>query len=58
MASGRVGIWRGKSKSARPPQSILVLITDLYEGGNAEEMGRRMATLVGAEVNAICVLGQ
>jgi hypothetical protein len=55
-ASGRVGAWRVKSKCARPQQSILVLITDLYEGGNAEEMVRRMATLAGAGVNAICLL--
>jgi Mg-chelatase subunit ChlD len=40
----------------KPQQTILVLITDLYEGGNAEEMVRRMATLVSAGVNAICLL--
>jgi hypothetical protein len=32
------------------------LITDLYEGGNAEEMVRRMAGMVASGVNAICLL--
>ena len=31
-----------------PWQTILVLISDLYEGGNAEEMLRRAAALTGS----------
>lgn len=41
---------------ARPAQTILVLITDLYEGGNAPEMLRRAAALHGAGVTVICLL--
>lgn len=40
----------------RPAQTILVLLTDLIEGGNAEEMVRRVATLVAAGVKVICLL--
>jgi hypothetical protein len=40
----------------RPAQTILVLITDLYEGGNAEEMVKRVANLVSAGANVICLL--
>ncbi|HEU5327515.1 MAG: VWA domain-containing protein [Thermomicrobiales bacterium] len=40
----------------RPAQTILVLITDLYEGGNAEEMLKRAAALVTAGVQVICLL--
>ena len=40
----------------RPSQTILVLITDLYEGGNAQEMLGRAQALVAAGVNAICLL--
>ena len=40
----------------RPRQTILVLITDLYEGGNRDEMLRRAATLVGSGVKMICLL--
>ncbi len=40
----------------RPRQTILVLITDLYEGGNRDEMLRRAATLVGSGVKLICLL--
>jgi Mg-chelatase subunit ChlD len=40
----------------RPAQTILVLITDLYEGGNAQEMVKRAATLVQAGVNVVCLL--
>ena len=40
----------------RPAQTVLVLITDLYEGGNAEEMRRRAATLVASGVQLICLL--
>ena len=41
---------------ARPARTVLVLITDLYEGGNAEEMLKRAATLVGSGVQLICLL--
>jgi hypothetical protein len=40
----------------RPAQTILVLITDLYEGGNRAEMIRRAAALVGSGVQVICLL--
>ncbi|HYH08140.1 MAG TPA: VWA domain-containing protein [Thermoanaerobaculia bacterium] len=40
----------------RPAQTILVLISDLYEGGDAKEMLRRAATLVASGVNAIALL--
>jgi Mg-chelatase subunit ChlD len=41
---------------ARPNQTILVLITDLYEGGNAPEMLRRAAELKASGVQVICLL--
>ncbi len=40
----------------RPTQTILVLITDLYEGGNRQEMMRRAAALAGSGVQVICLL--
>jgi hypothetical protein len=40
----------------RPLHTILVLITDLYEGGNAEEMVKRAARLVQSGVNVVCLL--
>ena len=40
----------------RPTQTILVLITDLYEGGNKEEMLRRAAELVSSGVQVVCLL--
>jgi Mg-chelatase subunit ChlD len=40
----------------RPAQTILVLITDLYEGGNQREMLRRAAELVGSGVQLVCLL--
>jgi Mg-chelatase subunit ChlD len=40
----------------RPTQTILVLVTDLFEGGNAEEMVQRAAALVGSGVNVVCLL--
>lgn len=40
----------------RPHDTSLVLISDLYEGGNAEGMLRRAAGLVAAGVNVICLL--
>ncbi|TMD44633.1 MAG: VWA domain-containing protein [Chloroflexi bacterium] len=41
---------------SRPAQTILVLITDLYEGGNAKEMLRRAAELKAGGVQVICLL--
>jgi Mg-chelatase subunit ChlD len=40
----------------RPTQTILVLITDLYEGGDADEMLKRGAALVQSGVNVVCLL--
>jgi Mg-chelatase subunit ChlD len=40
----------------RPAQTILVLITDLYEGGNAQRMIQRAASLVRGGVVVICLL--
>lgn len=41
---------------SRPSSTILVLITDLYEGGNREQMLRRAAELVASGVQVICLL--
>ncbi|MCU0390183.1 MAG: VWA domain-containing protein [Thermoflexibacter sp.] len=40
----------------RPNDTILVLITDLYEGGNQEEMRKRMLSLVNSGVQLVCLL--
>jgi len=40
----------------RPTDTILVLITDLYEGGNEQEMIKRAATLKAAGVNIVVLL--
>jgi hypothetical protein len=40
----------------RPAQTILVLITDLFEGGNAQETVKRAAALVQSGVNVVCLL--
>ncbi len=40
----------------RPAQTILVLITDLYEGGNQQQMLRRAAELVSSGVQVVCLL--
>jgi Mg-chelatase subunit ChlD len=40
----------------RPTETILVLISDLYEGGNRDEMVRRAAALAGAGVQMIALL--
>lgn len=39
--------------SSRPSQTILVLITDLYEGGDSKEMLRRAAELKQSGVNVV-----
>ena len=41
---------------SRPDQTILVLITDLFEGGNTQEMLRRAAELKAGGVQMICLL--
>jgi Mg-chelatase subunit ChlD len=40
----------------RPQETILVLISDLFEGGDAKEMLKRVANLVGAGVQMIALL--
>ncbi|MDX1995262.1 MAG: VWA domain-containing protein [bacterium] len=40
----------------RPSQTILVLISDLYEGGDAESMLRRVGALVGSGVQMVALL--
>ncbi len=40
----------------KPDDTILILITDLYEGGHAENMRRRMAELVASGVQLITLL--
>ncbi|MEM7643141.1 MAG: VWA domain-containing protein [Pseudomonadota bacterium] len=40
----------------RPGKAHLVLITDLYEGGNAAELVARVARLIGSGVNVIVLL--
>ncbi|RAQ94764.1 hypothetical protein A4R35_04395 [Thermogemmatispora tikiterensis] len=40
----------------RPRETVLVLITDLYEGGNTEQMLRRAAALVDSGVQFVCLL--
>jgi Mg-chelatase subunit ChlD len=40
----------------RPSQTILVLITDLFEGGNAQDMVKRAASLVQSGVHVVCLL--
>lgn len=43
-------------KIERPGKAHLVLITDLYEGGNADELVERLARLVGMGVNVVVLL--
>jgi hypothetical protein len=40
----------------KPAQTILVLITDLYEGGNRNEMLQRAGELVASGVQVVCLL--
>jgi Mg-chelatase subunit ChlD len=40
----------------RPAQTILVLITDLYEGGNTQEMLRRAGEIVASGAQVVCLL--
>ncbi|MCB8964358.1 MAG: VWA domain-containing protein [Bacteroidales bacterium] len=41
---------------AKPDDTILVLITDLYEGGNEQEMHRRAKEITDSGVQLICLL--
>ncbi len=43
-------------KIAQPRKSHLILVTDLYEGGNAEELVARLGRLVSNGVNVIVLL--
>ncbi len=45
-----------QTRVARPHDTILILISDLFEGGNAEEMLKRAAALVGSGVQMIALL--
>lgn len=45
-----------EDKIERPSKSHLVLITDLYEGGNAKELVARVGRLTGQGVNVIVLL--
>lgn len=45
-----------QSKIENPSETILVLISDLYEGGIAEEMLRRAASVVGSGATMIALL--
>jgi Mg-chelatase subunit ChlD len=40
----------------RPERTLFILITDLFEGGNGEELVVRMRQLVESKVKAICLL--
>jgi Mg-chelatase subunit ChlD len=40
----------------RPAQTILVLITDLYEGGNEQEMLRRAGEIAASGAQMVCLL--
>lgn len=40
----------------KPNDTILVLITDLYEGGNVQQMRRRVEEIVSSGVQLICLL--
>jgi Mg-chelatase subunit ChlD len=41
---------------ARPARTVLVLITDLFEGGDAKRMLQRMAEIVRSGVQVVCLL--
>jgi len=40
----------------RPSDTVMVLITDLYEGGNVQDMRRRMAEIVASGVQLVVLL--
>ena len=41
---------------ARPADTVLVLVTDLFEGGNADQLKARVGGLVRAGVTVVCLL--
>jgi len=45
-----------EDKIERPTKAHMILITDLYEGGNAKELVARVARLIGMGVNVIVLL--
>jgi Mg-chelatase subunit ChlD len=45
-----------QSVVSRPSETVLVLITDLYEGGNRKAMLGRAADLTASGVNMVCLL--
>ena len=45
-----------QSLISRPDDTVFILISDLYEGGNAKEMLKRVATLVASGVQVISLL--
>jgi hypothetical protein len=45
-----------ETRVVRPTQTILVLITDLYEGGDEAQMLRRIANFIQRGVKVICLL--
>jgi Mg-chelatase subunit ChlD len=49
-----VGYCRGLI--TRPGQTIFVLITDLFEGGDSQQLQQRIAEMVAAGVNVMCLL--
>jgi Mg-chelatase subunit ChlD len=40
----------------RPQDTVLILISDLYEGGNADEMRKRAAAIIGSGVSLVALL--
>lgn len=52
----RAVAWAQLNAIERPEKTIFILITDLYEGGNAEELVVRMRQLVDAKVKAMVLL--
>ncbi|MEJ7765638.1 MAG: VWA domain-containing protein, partial [Acidimicrobiales bacterium] len=40
----------------RPADTVLVLVTDLYEGGDADQLRARIASLVQSGVTVVCLL--
>ena len=45
-----------EEKIERPTKSHFILITDLYEGGNAQELVQRIGRMVGLGINVIVLL--
>lgn len=52
----RAVAWTQQNALERPEKTIFILITDLFEGGNAEELLVRMRQLVDARVKAMVLL--